>query len=55
MNAECEYTEEQEFKTLGDFFHDYIKAKRMNMNINFQISNNPNYGNNGKANANIDQ
>lgn len=55
MNAECEYTEEQEFKTLGDFFHDYIKVKGMNMNINFQISNNPNYGNNGKANAAIEQ
>lgn len=44
----------QELKKLGSFFETYIK-KHGSMNINFQIPNNPNYGNNGKANPNINQ
>ena len=45
----------EDLKSLGKFFQNYIKVKGMNMKINFQIPNNPNYGNNGKANAAIEQ
>ena len=45
----------KELKSLGKFFQDYIKTKGKNMKINFNIPNNPNYGNNGKANSNIGQ
>ena len=45
----------EDLKSLGKFFQNYIKVKGMNMKINFQIPNNPNYGNNGKANVAIEQ
>ena len=45
----------KELISLGKFFQEYIKVKGNSMKINFQIPNNPNYGNNGKANSNIGQ
>ena len=44
-----------ELKSLGKFFQNHIKTQGNSMKINFQIPNNPNYGNNGKANSNIGQ
>ena len=45
----------KELISLGKFFQEYIKVKGNSMKINFQIPNNPNCGNNGKANSNIGQ
>ena len=45
----------KELISLGKFFQEYIKAKGNSMKINFQIPNNSNCGNNGKANSNIGQ
>lgn len=42
-------------KALGNFLYDYIKAKNKNIQINFIIKDNPNYGNNGNANPNLGQ
>ena len=38
----------------GDFFNNYIKDGKT-MKFNFQIPNNPNYGNHSKANKSIGQ
>ena len=43
-----------QLKSLGNFFKEYFKAF-YTMNVNFQIPNNPNYGNNGKANPHLGQ
>lgn len=40
---------------LGSFLYDYIKTQNKNIQINFIITGNPNYGNNGKANPYIGQ
>lgn len=40
---------------LGSFLYDYIKTQNKNIQINFIITDNPNYGNNGKANPYIGQ
>lgn len=45
----------EELKSLGKFFHNYIKKNGKNMKINFQIPNNPNYGNEDRYNSNIGQ
>ncbi|MBO6216413.1 MAG: hypothetical protein J6N73_02030 [Prevotella sp.] len=58
--SEVKYRWDEENRLLGvdenGFVSHYLyDANGMKMNINFQISNNPNYGNNGKANAAIEQ
>ena len=45
---------EEKLNQLGDFFNNYIKDGKT-MKFNFQIPNNPNYGNHGKANKSIGQ
>ena len=42
-------------KALGQFLYDYIKKQDKNIQINFIITGNPNYGNNGNANPNLGQ
>ena len=48
-------TNDQSLIRLGNFFQNYIQTERRVLNINFQIPNNPNYGNNGNANPNTGQ
>ncbi len=45
----------EQLKALGEFFLNYLMNHKNGIKINFQIPNNPNYGNNGKANSNIGQ
>lgn len=45
----------QELKKLGDFFNDYIAIKGNRMIFDFNIKDNPNYGNEGRANAKLAQ
>ena len=45
----------QELKKTGDFFNDYIAIKGNRMIFDFNIKDNPNYGNEGRANAKLAQ
>ena len=40
---------------LGNFLENYINAQRRTLNVDFNIQDNPNNGDEGKANRNVGQ